>query len=240
MNPRERWLLFAALLLLLVPVWTEPAGSWLAEPDEARYAEIPREMLASGDFVTPRLNGIPYFEKPPLLYWANAASMRLFGATPWAARLPSRLFSLGTLLVLMVGTAAAWGAEIGLAAGILYLASPWGFVFSRVNLTDAPLTFFFTATLFLARATLSRREARHPWKTLSLLTGLAAAGGFLTKGLVAIVLPGGILLLWCAVSRRTRFLSALLAGPALAAFLIVSAPWFVLAEKRNPGLLDFF
>ncbi|HKF44727.1 MAG TPA: phospholipid carrier-dependent glycosyltransferase, partial [Thermoanaerobaculia bacterium] len=116
----------------------------------------------------------------------------------------------------------------------------WGFVFSRVNLTDAPLTFFFTATLCLARATLSRREARLPWKALSLLTGLAAAGGFLCKGLIAIVLPGGILLLWCAVSRRTRFLPALLAGPALAAFLIVSAPWFVLAEKRNPGLLDFF
>ncbi|HKA35399.1 MAG TPA: phospholipid carrier-dependent glycosyltransferase [Thermoanaerobaculia bacterium] len=240
MTSRERWLLFAALLLLLVPVWLEPAGSWLAEPDEARYAEIPREMLASRDYVTPRLNGIPYFEKPALLYWANAASMRLFGVTPWAARLPTRLFGLGTVMVLVLGTAAAWGAETGLAAGILYLASPYGFLFSRVNLTDAPLTFFFTATLFLARATIARREARLPWKTLSLLTGLAAAGGFLSKGLAAIVLPGGILLLWCLLARRTRFLPTLLAGPALPAFLLASAPWFFLAEKRNPGFLDFF
>jgi 4-amino-4-deoxy-L-arabinose transferase-like glycosyltransferase len=239
-NPGQRWLLFAALLLLFVPVWLEPAGSWLAEPDEARYAEIPREMLATHDFVTPRLNGVPYFEKPPLLYWANAASMHVFGLTPWGARLPTRLFGLGTIAVLALGTAALWGAETGLSAGILYLASPIGLVFSRVNLTDAPLTFFFTATLFLARATLARREARLPWRFLSLLTGLAAAGGFLSKGLVAIVLPGGILFLWCLVTRRMRFLSTLLLGPALPAFLLAAAPWFVLAERRTPGFLQFF
>jgi hypothetical protein len=69
----------------------------LLEPQEARYAEIPREMLASGDLVVPRLNGLPYFEKPPLLYWANAASLRLFGETPFAARLPTRLAGTGRL-----------------------------------------------------------------------------------------------------------------------------------------------
>src|SRR5258705_148850 len=83
-TPPPRWVPRASLLRVLVPVWVEPAGSWLAEPDEARYAEIPREMLASADFVTPLLNGVPYFEKPPLLYWVNAASLRLFGETPWA------------------------------------------------------------------------------------------------------------------------------------------------------------
>ena len=240
MNPRDRWLLFAALLLLLVPVWVEPAGSWLAEPDEARYAEIPREMLASGDFVTPRLNGVPYFEKPPLLYWTNAASLRLFGETPWAARLPTRLFGLGTVLVLIVGTAGLWGSAAGLTAAILYLAAPAGLVFSRVVLTDAPLTFFFTATLFIARATILRREGRRPWAFLSALTGLAAAGGFLSKGLVAVVLPGAILVLWCLSTRRARHISALLFGPALPAFLLAAAPWFVLAERRTPGFLQFF
>ncbi len=240
MNSRQLWILFAALLLLEAAVWVEPAGSWLAEPDEARYAEIPREMLASGDFVTPRLNGVPYLEKPPLLYWSNAASQRLFGLTPWAARLPTRLFGLGTVLTLLFGTAAIWGAPAGLAAAILYLAAPFGFAFSRVNLTDAPLTFFFTLTLFLARATLLRRESERRWAIASALTGLAAAGGFLSKGLVAIVLPGGILLLWCLATRRTRFLSSLLFGPALPAFLVAAAPWFLLAEQRTPGFLEFF
>lgn len=240
MSPRQQWILFAALLLVAIPIWVEPAGSWLAEPDEARYAEIPREMLAAGDFVTPRLNGVPYFEKPPLLYWANAASLRLFGETPWAARLPTRLFGLGTVLVLLLGTAGTWGLSAGLAAAILYLASPAGFVFSRVVLTDAPLTFFFTATLFLARATLLRREARRPWAMLSALTGLAAAGGFLSKGLVAVVLPGAILVLWALTTRRARLLSSLLIGPALPVFLLAAAPWFVLAERRTPGFLHFF
>ena len=115
MNPRHRGILLVALLLLEGAVWVEPAGSWLAEPDEARYAEIPREMLASRDFVTPKLNGVPYLEKPPLLYWANAASLRLFGLTPWAARLPTRLFGLGTVLTLLFGTAAIWGERQGAA-----------------------------------------------------------------------------------------------------------------------------
>ena len=240
MDSRDRWLLAGALLLLLLPVWVEPAGSWLAEPDEARYAEISREMLASGDFVTPRLNGVPYFEKPPLLYWSNAASFRLFGETPWAARLPTRLFGLGTVVVLLFGTAGLWGMTAGLAAAILYLASPFGFVFSRVVLTDAPLTFFFAATLFLARATVLRREARRPWVALSALTGLAAAGGFLSKGLVAVVLPGAIFVFWCLASRLARPLSLLLLGPAVSAFLLAGAPWFVLAERRSPGFLHFF
>jgi 4-amino-4-deoxy-L-arabinose transferase-like glycosyltransferase len=239
-NSRDRWILFAALLLLLVPVWVEPAGSWLAEPDEARYAEIPREMLAAGDLVTPRLNGVPYFEKPPLLYWSNAASFRVLGETPWAARLPTRLFGLGTVAAILFGVASVWGTSAGLAAAILYLASPYGFVFSRVVLTDAPLTFFFTATLFLARATVLRREARRPFRFLSALTGLAAGGGFLSKGLIAVVLPGAILFFWSLSTRRARHLSSLLFGPALPAFLLSAAPWFVLAERRSPGFLDFF
>jgi 4-amino-4-deoxy-L-arabinose transferase-like glycosyltransferase len=229
-----------ALLLLEGAVWVEPAGSWLAEPDEARYAEIPREMLASGDFVTPRLNGVPYLEKPPLLYWANAAALRLLGLTPWTARLPTRLFGLGTVLTLLFGTAAIWGTPAGLAAAILYLAAPLGFAFSRVNLTDAPLTFFFTLTLFLARAALLRRDAGRPWVIPSALAGLAGGGGFLSKGLVAVVLPGAILFLWCVATRRMRFLPSLLFGPVLPVFLLAAAPWFLLAESRNPGFLQFF
>ncbi len=221
-------------------MWVEPADSWLAEPDEARYAEIPREMLASGDFVTPRLNGIPYLEKPPLLYWANAASLRLFGLTPWVARLPTRLFGLGTVLTLLFGTAAIWGTPAGLGAAILYLTAPFGFAFSRVNLTDAPLTFFFTLTLLLARAALLRRDAGRRWISLSALAGLAAAGGFLSKGLVAVVLPGAILLLWCLATRGARLLSTLVVGPAAPVFLLVVTPWFALAELRNPGFLQFF
>src|SRR5262252_10203401 len=112
-------------------------------------------MLATGDFVVPRLNGLPYFEKPPLLYWANAASIRLLGRTPGAARLPTRLAGIGTAL-LVVAAAGGWRRRAGLAAGILLLVSPIGFLLARTTLTDGILTFFFAATLLSARAAILR------------------------------------------------------------------------------------
>ena len=231
--------LLAVLLLLAAVAVLEPKGSGLAEPDETRYAEIPREMLASGDFVVPRLNGLPYFEKPPLLYWANAAAMRLLGPTPWAARLPTRIAGLGTL-ILVVLAAGGFRKREGLAAGILLLAAPLGFLMARTNLTDGLLTFFFTATLLGARAAIARRAEGRPWLGLAAWTGAAAAGGFLTKGLIALALPGLILLVWGAATGRLRGLLALVASPAPLVFFALGAPWFVALERRHPGFLQFF
>ncbi len=230
--------LAAALLLLAAVIVLEPAGSGLAEPDETRYAEIPREMLAAGDFVVPRLNGLPYFEKPPLLYWANAASFRVFGQTPRAARLPTRLAGVGTTLLLVL--AAGRRRREGLAAGILLLASPIGFLMARTNLTDGLLTFLFTATLLAGRAAIRRREAGGAWLAFAATTGAAAAGAFLTKGLLALALPGAILFVWCLATGRLHQLGALVASPATPVFLLLAAPWFFLVERRHPGFLQFF
>ncbi len=237
---RNEVLLLASLLLLLSVIWVEPRGFWLGEPDETRYAEIPREMLATGDFLTPRLNGMPYFEKPPLLYWANAASFRLFGESPWAARLPARLASLGTTLLLLAWASATWGRPAGLAAAIFYLASPLGFALSRLNFTDGLLTFFFTGTLFAAFGVIRLGEAERRTWPLSSAVAILAAAGFLAKGLVAVVLPAVILCLWCLLSRRPLALRHLAIGPALPLFLLIAAPWFFLMEQRHPGFLEFF
>ncbi|HWZ85875.1 MAG TPA: phospholipid carrier-dependent glycosyltransferase [Thermoanaerobaculia bacterium] len=236
----ERTLL-AALLLLAAVACFEPRGSGLAEPDETRYAEISREMLAAGDFVVPRLNGLPYFEKPPLLYWANATAFRVFGESPWAARLPTRVAGLGTALLLVLAVASRRGRREGLAAGIVLLACPIGFLMARTNLTDGMLAFFFTATLFAGRAAIERRMEGRPWLALAALTGAAASGAFLTKGLVALALPGLILLIWCAATGRLAGLAALTAAsPAPVVFLALAAPWFALVEHLHPGFLQFF
>ncbi len=237
-NPNR--LLASALLLLAAVLWLEPAGSSLAEPDETRYAEIPREMIASGDWVVPRLNGVPYLEKPPLLYWSNAAALSLFGETPWAVRLPTRLAGLAMALLLLFGVGSIWGETAGLAAAVLFLASPAGFLFSRIALTDGMLSFFFALTLFLARAALLRRGAGRPALGLAALTGLAAGGAFLSKGLIALVLPGAILFVWCLLTRRLRALLSLGLFPVLPVFLLVCLPWLLLAESRVPGFLQFF
>jgi len=231
--------LLAALLFLIVVVWLEPAGSGLAEPDETRYAEIPREMLAARDLLVPRLNGVPYFEKPPLLYWANAASLRVFGETPWAARFPTRLAGLGTLLLILV---AARGIGAGaLSAAVLFLAAPIGFLFSRTNLTDGLLTFFFTATLLAGRAAVLRREEKRPWLGMAAIFGAACAAGFLTKGLIALVLPAAIFFIWAvATGRFVATLRTLVLSPAPFVFLLLALPWFLAVERRHPGFLDFF
>jgi 4-amino-4-deoxy-L-arabinose transferase-like glycosyltransferase len=233
-------LLVLAFLLLSAVVWLEPAGSSLAEPDETRYAEIPREMLAAGDLVVPLLNGVPYLEKPPLLYWSNAGSFALFGQTPWAARLPTRLAGLGSALLLLFGVGAIWGRATGLAAAAILLLAPMGFLFSRVNLTDGMLSFFFAATLFLARAALLRRSEGRPALLLAALAGAAAAGAFLSKGLIGLVLPGAILFAWCLATRRLKPLVTLGLFPALPAFLVLCLPWLLAAEARVPGFLQFF
>ena len=240
MRAPERGVLLASLLLLLVAVWFEPPGSWLAEPDEPRYAEIPREMLATHDFVVPRLNGVPYFEKPPLLYWANAASFAVLGETPFAARLPTRLAGLGTTLLVLFAVGRLWGHRAGLFAAVFFLVSPFAFTFSRLNLTDGVLTFFFTATLVAGYETLQARARGRSTVALSALTGALAAGAFLSKGLIGIVLPGAILFFWCLATRRLPTLSAFLLGPAVPAFLVLVLPWLWLAERRVPGFLHFF
>jgi 4-amino-4-deoxy-L-arabinose transferase-like glycosyltransferase len=195
-------------------------------------------MLAAGDLVVPRLNGVPYFEKPPLLYWANAASLRLFGETPWAARLPTRLAGLGTLVLVFL---AAGGAGLGAEAGVLFLAAPMGFLFSRTNLTDGLLTFFLTAALLAGRSAVLRREAGRPWIAASVLFALGAAGAFLAKGLIGVVLPAGIFLLWAAATGRLRAAwRALVLSPAPFVFLALVLPWLMAAEQRHPGFLDFF
>lgn len=240
MSDRGRNLLFAAVALLVVAVWAEAPGSWLAEPDEPRYAEIPREMLTTHDFVVPRLNGVPYFEKPPLLYWANAGAFSILGETPFAARLATRLAGMGTALLVLFGVARMWGRRTGLFAFTFFLMSPLAFTFSRLNLTDGVLTFFFTATLFSGFAAIRARMAGRSALALSALAGAMGAGAFLSKGLVGIVLPGGILLFWCLLTRQARGLVPLVVGPSVPVFLALAGPWLWLTERRSPGFLQFF
>src|SRR6185437_3929943 len=159
----ERRILAALILLFSLLLFFELPGSWLIEPDEARYAEIPREMLATRDFVTPRLDSAHYFEKPPLLYWANAASIAVLGQSAFAARLPTRLAGLAT---------------------------------------DAVLTFGMTLAFLALRSFLMRREAGKGATGVLALLGCGVALATLAKGLIGIVLPGLVFLIWMALTGR--------------------------------------
>jgi len=236
----ERRALAALILLFALLLFVELPGSWLIAPDEARYAEIPREMLATGDFLTPQLNGAHYLEKPPLLYWVNAASMALLGRNAFAARLPTRLAALGTAATVIVGLESAALPGWGLWAALILLSAPLSWVMGRYNTTDGVLTFALTVAFFALRRFLLAREDGRPARAALALLGAAAGMAMLAKGLIGIAFPGLVFLLWIGIAGRWRRLRELLVSPAPLTFLAVAAPWFVLMERANPGFTQFF
>jgi 4-amino-4-deoxy-L-arabinose transferase-like glycosyltransferase len=211
----------------------------LANPDEARYAEIPREMLATGNFVTPRLDGVQYFEKPPLTYWLVAGCLRAFDGSEAAARATPALFaSLGVLLTYatarsLAGRDAGWWSAIVQASSLLYFAH------ARILLTDMVVSVLISAALccFLlgVRAPAGRRRA---WLFYGLYA--AAALATLAKGLIGFLLPGAIMFLWLLVFNQWRRLRPLHLPGGLLLFALIAAPWHVLVSQRNPGWAWFY
>jgi 4-amino-4-deoxy-L-arabinose transferase len=220
-RPATLLAVFAFLLLL-------PAGAFgLFEPTETRYAEIAREMRASGDWITPRLDGIVHLHKPPLAYWAAAGGMALLGENAWGARLPVALASLATLLFTVRLARRRFGALIAspALAGWLLGSSVLFLAIGRTLASDP----------FLAAAVAGFWAlAPSPW-ALALL-GL----GFLAKGPVVFVTTVLPVLLAAAWGRERRTLALL--GPARGwlAFAVVALPWYLVVLARTPGLLGYF
>jgi 4-amino-4-deoxy-L-arabinose transferase-like glycosyltransferase len=228
--------LLAAILYL--PGLGRPA---LWEPDEGRYAEIAREMVLSGDYVTPRDDFELYFEKPPLVYWANAASIRIFGVNEFAVRLPATLFSVGQVVVTAALAETMFGAASGFFAALVLALSPLFFGFARFATLDPALAFFLTAALatfyIAAREDSFSQPSARRWM---LMSAAMLAMGTLAKGPIALLLAGAIALAWLATERRLREIVRM---PLVWCGLIYAAivlPWFILMEARNPGFLRFF
>jgi 4-amino-4-deoxy-L-arabinose transferase-like glycosyltransferase len=210
----------------------------LIDPDEGRYAEIPREMLERGDFLTPFLNYVKYFEKPPLHYWLNALSFSLFGENEFAARFPGALMGLLTVLLTYHIGRKLFGRREGLLAALILGTSTGFLVQARINITDMTLTFCMAACLgtFILAA---RAEERHKGLYYHLLY-LFAALAVLAKGLIGIVLPGAIIFCFLLITGRWRLLKEMRLGTGIPLFLLVSAPWFILVSLRNPEFARFF
>ncbi|HEX8010539.1 MAG TPA: glycosyltransferase family 39 protein [Casimicrobiaceae bacterium] len=230
-----------ALLLAFALIWFSNLDyRRLVHPDEGRYAEIPREMVATGDWLTPRLDGIKYFEKPALQYWITAAAYEAFGVRQWTARLwPALAGFLGVLFVGYVGGRLG-GPALGLASAAV-LAGSIGYALEAHILTlDSGLTLWMSlglGSLFLAqRAEATLRERRTwmwtAWAALALAT--------LSKGLIGIVLPGGALILYSLLERDWALWRRLHLVSGSAIFLALAAPWFVAVSVKNPGFFEFF
>ncbi len=210
-------------------------------PDEGRYAEIPREMVATGDWVTPRLNDLKYFDKPPLQYWLTAASLAAFGDDEWTARLPTAL--LGFLAVLATGFTARrlWGND-GAISTTTVLGSSWAFYLASQYLTlDMTLTAFLTTALcsfLLAQeSAISLPRNRRFWMCAA---WASCALAVLSKGLIGLVLPTLTLMLYSVIARDWRVWKRLEIARGVLIFLLIVTPWFVLVQQRNPEFFDIF
>jgi len=204
----------------------------LTSPDEARYSEIAREMLTGSGWVVPLLNGEPRVNKPPLTYWALAFSYRLFGLKEWAGRLVPALAALCAVFLTVAWGTRATGRTAGLMAGVATASSVFFLIVARLTITDMLLCFWFTGAVVSGLWALSGAR-RNPLPVIAFF--VFAAGGTLTKGPVALMLPGLIVLGACAWEKRWRSVHWPAFGFGAILYFLLSAPWFVLLERALPG-----
>lgn len=207
----------------------------LYKADESRYAEIPREMIASGDWLTPRLNGLKYFEKPPLQYWASAAFFKLFGESDAAARLWTALACFGGIVLtwfagnrMFPSPARMFSAPAGSLGAIVLAGSPLYVLLGQINTLDMALAFFLSAAVF------SFALGRY------YLFWAACALAVLSKGLIGIVLPGATIALYIVVRRDWLLIKKIHLFKGTLLFLLIAAPWFIAVSAANPEFAHFF
>jgi 4-amino-4-deoxy-L-arabinose transferase-like glycosyltransferase len=212
-------------------------------PDEPRYAWIARSMTETGDWVTPRLYGQPWFEKPPLYYWGAAASFKMFGVSEAAARLPSAISALLATLALAWLAWRLYGAETARWLLLLLPTSVGMIGFSHAAATDMPFSGMLTIAMVCAAVVLglARNEntpilPRTPWLAL-ILFGFFLGLAVLAKGPAGIILCGGAVFFWALFTKRWRDAFRLFHPAAIAAFCATALPWYIVCARRNP---DFF
>jgi len=229
------------LLVVFLCIWFYALGARTLVPtDEGRYAEMAREMVATGDWITPRLNAIKYFEKPPLQNWMNALTFELFGLGEWQARLWTGL--CGLLGVFLAGYAGRrlFGPRAGFHAALVLGSAAFWMALGHINTLDMGLAGMMTLALcglLLGQNPAASAGERRGWM-LACWAGMALA--VLSKGLIGVVLPGAVLVLYTLFARDWAIWKRLHLLPGVLLFLAITVPWFVLVSMRNPEFLQFF
>jgi len=227
-------------LLVMAALWGLAWCRPLMLPDEGRYVGVAWEMLRSGDWLTPTLNGLPYFHKPPLFYWLTAACVGVFGPVEWAARAAPVIGASTGAMSLFLLTRFWVGERASRRLLVVLLAQPLFFIGGQFASLDMLVAGLITATIAsLAHAAL-RFEQGAPYRRWLVAAYAAAALGVLAKGLIGVVLPGAVVVAWLLLRRRWRTLLALLSPLGMAAFLAVAAPWFIAMQQRFPDFLHYF
>lgn len=227
------WVLWVLPVLLFGLAAVRP----LAIPDEGRYADVARWMWVSGDWLVPRIDGIPFFHKPPMLYWWEMASFALWGATPWAARFVVALHATWMLVLTYVCVRHFAGEQLARRTAWM-LGSSMGFLIGGqyVNHDMMVATWIVTAIWCFARAFMAGEHVHQGWARAGFV---ACALGVMTKGLIGLALPGLVLLVWLIWTAQWRKILALPWFSGLVLFGAIALPWFVVTEQAYPGMLAY-
>jgi 4-amino-4-deoxy-L-arabinose transferase-like glycosyltransferase len=233
MTRRTLWLVLLAILgIRLASIGFYP----LMDTSEARYGEMARKMLTLGDWVTPLFDvGVPFWGKPVLSFWTQALSMKLLGINEFAIRFPAWLFHVASCLIIIRFAREEADERTGLLAAIIFSSSTLGLLSAGVVLTDPALSF----SVVLASYGFWRGAARYDQRWA--LAGFAGLGlGLLSKGPLVGVLVGATAVIWTLYHNRWRAFVRLPWVTGIALMLLIAVPWYVVAELRTPGFLDYF
>jgi 4-amino-4-deoxy-L-arabinose transferase-like glycosyltransferase len=237
---RRRVLLVVALFAAAVYLGCVLSPPSLMDDVDAVQAQIARNMLSSGDWVTAHLDGVPFLEKPPLIYWTIAVSYAIFGAHDWAARIPEALSAILLCLVTAAFGVWAFGKRAGLYAGLCMSTCIGLFLFTRILLPDAMLSFTITLALWAMLRALDEEEPHPKWWAAIMAACLGV--GLLLKSLIGIVFPIGTAFLYLLFTRQllaARTWKRLRPFTGLLVLLLIAAPWHILATLRNPPYFSF-
>ncbi len=212
----------------------------LSVPDEARYTEIPREMWWFHDFVTPHLDGIKYFEKPPLLYWIQASIFPFFGINEWALRAPTALMGILGGVAVYSATRFLFDRIAALAAALILATSPLYFVMAHSITLDMLVSLWITISLlaFIVAVNLPTTSMKRSGVLVVMYAAMAFA--ILSKGLIGILLPGAVIVSWIVLTHHWRLIPTLHIFLGLVIVLAISLPWHILVQLRNPEFFHFY
>jgi 4-amino-4-deoxy-L-arabinose transferase-like glycosyltransferase len=232
-----RWWGWVALAVVwLITIQIRP----MLDPDEGRYAEIPREMVTTGDWTTPRLDGLKYFEKPALQYWATAALYEGVGLSNWSSRLWTVGLGFACLPLIYAWLVRLYDRRSALAAVAMLAMSPYFGIVAHLNLLDASFTFWMCATVLAFTLAQSVPPGSREERRWMLVCWATAALAVLTKGIVVFVLAGGTLIAYSAAERDLRPWRRMHLTLGLPLFLALTVPWFVVVSLRNADFATFF
>lgn len=211
----------------------------LAVPDEARYSEIPREMLILHDFITPHLNFIKYFEKPPLFYWLQTLSIQFFGFEELSLRLVTMLMGISGCLLSYSAARVLFNRNTGILSAIVLASSFLYYGMSHLITLDMTFSTFIAGTLFafLLAVNSEKQSSRRGFITLA---AISCACAVLTKGLAGLILPSMVIFSWLLLFNQWQQLKTLFLPGAVIIFLIIAAPWHILIQQKNPEFFHYY